>query len=99
VRRPEVQQELRAYAAQLRMFGYPGDAGEVATRLDGWADALAQRAAVTHGAPVSDRMTPAKAQQIWRVHLADPTKPQHVIAKECGVNQGRVSEVLAGKRS
>jgi hypothetical protein len=98
MRRPEVQQELRAYAARLRMFGYPGDAAEVATRLEGWADALAQRRAVTRGAPVSARMTPAKEQEIWEKHLADPAKPQHVIARECGVNQGRVSEVLAGKR-
>jgi hypothetical protein len=99
VKRPDVQQEIRAYAARLRMFGYPGDAAEVATRLDAWAEALAQRRAVTHGRPVSQRMTPALEQAIWRKHLEDPTKPQHLIARECGVNQGRVSEVLAGKRT
>ena len=99
MRRPEVQQELRAYAARLRMFGYPGDAAEVATRLEGWAEALAQRTPVTHGAPTSERMTPTKVQEIWEEHLRDPTLPQHVIAKRCGVNQGRVSEVLAGKRT
>jgi len=99
VRRPEVQQELRAYAAQLRMFGYPPDAREVATRLDGWADALAQRTAVTHGRVVSARMTPAKEREIWEVHRMFPTLPQHEIARRCGVNQGRVSEVLAGRRT
>jgi hypothetical protein len=99
MRRPEVQQELRAYAARLRMFGYPGDAAEVATRLEGWAEALAQRRATTRGAPMSERMTRAMEEKIWRKHLDDPTKPQHVIARECGVNQGRVSEVLSGKRT
>lgn len=99
MRKPEVQQELRAYAAQLRMFGYPTDAGEVATRLDGWADALAQRVAVTHGAPVSARVTSAMVQAIWEIHRLHPTMPQHEIAKRLGVNQGRVSEVLAGKRT
>jgi hypothetical protein len=99
VRRPEVQQELRAYAARLRMFGYPGDAADVATRLERWADALAQRPASTRGATVSARMTPAKAQEIWQTHLAHPTMPQHEIATRCGVNQGRVSEVLSGKRT
>ena len=99
MRRPEVQQELRAYAAQLRMLGYPSDAGEVATRLDGWAEALAQRIAVTHGRRVSARMTPAKEREIWETHRLFPTMPQHEIARRCGVNQGRVSEVLAGKRT
>lgn len=98
MRRPEVQQELRAYAARLRMFGYPPDAGEVAKRLDGWAEALAQRMAVTHGRRISARMTAAKVRQIWEEYRRDPTLPQHEIARRCGVNQGRVSEVLAGKR-
>lgn len=98
MRRPEIQQEMHAYAAQLRMLGYPPDVWEVATRLDGWAAALAQRKAVTHGASRSERMTPSKAQQIWAMHQTYPDMPQHEIATRCGVNQGRVSEVLAGKR-
>lgn len=99
MRRPEVQQELRAFAAHLRMFGYPPDAGEVAARLDGWADALSQRVAVTNGRRVSARMTPAKVREIWETHRMFPSMPQHEIARRCGVNQGRVSEVLAGKRT
>ena len=91
-------QALRDYAGELRMFGLPPDPREVATRLENWADALAQRVAVTHGDPVSQRMTRAKVHEIWELHRLFPTMPQHEIAKRCGVNQGRVSEVLAGKR-
>jgi hypothetical protein len=36
---------------------------------------------------------------IKRLRAADPDKPQHEIAAEVGTNQGRVNEVLIGKRS
>lgn len=47
--------------------------------------------------PTRSRMTPALAAKIK--HLAATTSwYQHEIAAHLGINQGRVSEVLRGKR-
>lgn len=46
---------------------------------------------------VSPRMTAAIAAEIKRLHLQTDW-PQHQIAAAVGVNQGRVCEVLTGKR-
>lgn len=45
---------------------------------------------------VSPPITLERAVFIWR--RRDEGAPQHVIAAELGVNQGRVSEVLSGLR-
>jgi hypothetical protein len=45
---------------------------------------------------VSPPLTLENAVDIWRRHRLG--KAQHVIAAGLGVNQGRVSEVLSGKR-
>lgn len=44
------------------------------------------------------KMTPAVAAMIKRLALQNPSLFQHQIAALLGVNQGRVSEVLRGKR-
>lgn len=60
---------------------------------------MRNRPPVTHGRNVSERITPEKVAEIRRLHLDNPTMPQHEIARRANVNQGRVSEVLAGIRT
>jgi predicted transcriptional regulator len=44
-------------------------------------------------------MTAAKAQEIRALKDRYPAMSQHEIGRLTGTNQGRVSEVLAGKRT
>ena len=46
----------------------------------------------------SRAVTPQMRDRILWMHRNDPTMPQHDIASRCGTNQGRVNEVLRGKR-
>lgn len=51
---------------------------------------------MTRTPPRSPRMTRDDARLIWRRRAEGAA--QHEIAAELGVNQGRISEVLSGKR-
>ena len=53
---------------------------------------------MTHAPVASARMTPEKAEEIRRLKAWYPAMTQHEIGRLTGTNQGRVSEVLAGKR-
>lgn len=48
--------------------------------------------------PVSETVTPEKNAAMRAYHAAFPDKALHQIARVFGVNQGRVSEALRGKR-
>jgi hypothetical protein len=56
------------------------------------------RPAVTHAKVSSTPMSPQIAMAIRRMHYNNPDMTYMDIAATVGVNSGRVSEVLAGKR-
>jgi hypothetical protein len=87
MRIPEIADRLREVAAEQ---GLP--------ELVGLADELRRRPA--QRAPACSRpMNDELAADIRWYAAGHPTMPQADIAKLCGCNQGRVSEVLKGKRA
>jgi hypothetical protein len=98
MRLPEVQQELARLAAELRMFGYRGEPGALATHLERLAGEIRRKPRATNAPVTSAPMTPALRQRIRDTAARFPGMTQHDIAKLLGTNQGRVSETLAGKR-
>lgn len=100
MRLPEVQEALRNLAAEVRMFGlHPVDGEALAEELEHLAGAISRKPRATSAPPASARMTPAKAQEIRILAARYPAMTQHEIGRLTGTNQGRVSEVLAGKRT
>jgi hypothetical protein len=100
---PEVQEEMRSAAARLRMFGLDGEevgleALELAADLDRWAAELRRRRVAPNGRVTSNRVTPSLAQAVVQYHLDHPQASWQEIAKVFGVNPGRISEILTGKR-
>jgi hypothetical protein len=95
---PDVQAEMLRWAASLRMFGFDMEPWQVATKLEGWVEALYRRKAVHHGRATSDRVTAGKRRAVLAWHLAHPDDNFHEIARRFNLNPGRVSEILAGKR-
>ena len=98
MRLPEVQGTLREIAAALRMFGFREAPETLAAKLDHLAGEMSRKPRATNAPVASARMTPAKAQEIRSLKERYPTMSQHEIGRLTGTNQGRVSEVLAGKR-
>jgi hypothetical protein len=98
MRLPEVQAELWSLAAGLRMFGYQEQPEALAVRLDRLAHEINRKPRATQAPVRSAPMTPARAQEIRRLKASYPAMSQHEIGRLTGTNQGRVSEVLAGKR-
>jgi hypothetical protein len=85
---PEVAERLREKAAEI------GDAE--LTRL---ADELRRRRAARKASARSTPMTDELADEIRAYRREHPKVPQALIAIAFGINQGRVSEALHGKRS
>lgn len=85
---PEVQEQLRVFAQD---WGRP--------ELASLADEMRRRSSGPRPAPVSQPMTEDLAKAIRALKAANPGMTQVEIARKCRVNQGRVSEVLKGKRS
>lgn len=52
-----------------------------------------------HGKITSVAVTHKVRRHILAIHHADPSLPQHEIARIVNVMPGRVSEVIAGKRT
>ena len=98
MRLPEVRAEMLAVAAELRMVGLLAGPGQLAARLERWADELKRKPRATNARPTSRSMTPQVAQEIRALAAKHPGMTQHDIGRLTGTNQGRVSEVLAGKR-
>jgi hypothetical protein len=78
---------------------------DIASQLDKLSSTVAQLAEETKKrparkkAPVNSKpMTDKLAAEIRQFSKLNPNKSQFEIAKIFGVNQGRVSEVLRGKR-
>lgn len=83
----DVQREMRILADQLGC-----------DRLRELADALYRRPKKTSAPPTSNPMTPRLRDYIIHLHETYPDWSQQKIATHLGINAGRVSEVLAGKR-
>jgi hypothetical protein len=98
MRLPEIQTRLRVMASDLRREGFPADPVPVADELEGLAEAMSRKPRATNSPVTSRRMSPAVAREIIALHRLRPELTQHDIARCTGTNQGRVSEVLAGKR-
>lgn len=86
MRLPEIVEELHKLADD---FSIP--------RLHDLADEIRRRPS-TRSAPTSRPMTPTLRAQIRLAARLNPEMSQLEIAKSFGVNQGRVSEALKGKR-
>ena len=99
MRLPEVQRRLRELAIHLHSFGFPADPKVYADELLRLADAISRRKRVTQAPATARRMSPALKHQIIDIHYRNPELPHFKIAEFVGTNPGRVSEVLAGKRT
>ena len=91
---PMIRKDLIDISKRVRGAGLHIEADE----LKDIADELKRRPAVRRAPRSSTPMTPAVAAHIRRVAYANPTWSQQRIADHVGVNHGRVSETLRGKR-
>lgn len=71
---------------------------ELQADLTALRDELRNRSPRTHGRPVSARVTPEMRARIAEYQQRHPSEPQHIIGRQFNVNQGRVSESVAGIR-
>lgn len=85
---PEVADRLRSIAAEAGI-----------DELRRLADELRRRPAGRKARPSSEPMTDRLAQQIRAYRRANPSLSQVEISRRFAVNQGRISEVLKGKRT
>lgn len=85
---PQVADRLREIAAEAGL-----------SELSRLADELRRRPAGRKARPTSTPMTDELARQIRDCRRANPALSQVDIARRFRVNQGRISEVLKGKRS
>lgn len=67
--------------------------------LEELADEIPRRPPVTRAPITSRKVTPQMAEDIRLTHELHPTWSQAKIGRVFGVNAGRVSETLAGKRT
>jgi hypothetical protein len=87
--------ELRVIATELRDTG----SVEIADRIDEIIDTCLYRERPIRKASVqSNGVTPYLAKQVLLYALKNPDAPFSQIATVFGVNPGRVSEILNGKR-
>ena len=66
--------------------------------LDGVVQHMHNRMPIGRAPDASVPMTPEVCDRIRKLHQADPDLTQQAIAEITGVNSGRVSETLSGKR-
>lgn len=88
MRIPEIADRLREVAAER---GLP--------ELAGLADELRRRPAGPRPPTVSQPMSEDLAEAIRALKASNPRMTQVEIARKLVINQGRVSEVLKGKRA
>ena len=82
MRIPEIQAELK----------------DIADRVAKLSAALSRRPAKRKAPATSKKVTPLVKAAIQMTALANPQMSQQAIATKHGVNTGRVSEILRGKR-
>jgi hypothetical protein len=93
--KPQVRERLIRLAAVLDLIPQP----KLAAYVRYLETQLYNKRRATRGNRTSLPITAARAAQIRVIHQMHPKMPQHEIAKIVGANQGRTSEVLAGKRA
>lgn len=89
---PEVRDELRRLARDTKT------PAKLCERLSRLADELTRRAPTRRARQTSTPLTPTVAAHIRHVARLHPEWSQQRIAETVGVNPGRVSEALRGKR-
>ena len=94
MRIPEVRTEMHALADSLRKLGL----ARHADRLADLAEETRRRPPVRRARADAVKMTDAKRDEILRVAREMEGRPMREIARACHVDQGRVSETLAGLR-
>ena len=97
---PEIQERLHELAdALLYPLLLPIPAEDIGVQMHHLADSISRRKAISH-APVSSRpMTPELAEAIRQDKAKHPKLTYQKLAERHGVNTGRVSEALRGKRT
>ncbi len=91
----EVTSGLRELAEELYKHGED----DWANRVVEYADEIPRRTKVTRAPTTSKKMTIKLRKDIKRMHALFPEKSQRWIGQQIGVDQGRVSETLAGFRT
>jgi hypothetical protein len=86
----DIQAALREQAACRR---------READELERWADEIARRKPVKRGPRNSRSMTPELEREAREMYLNNPDLTQHDVGTILGINPGRVSEAVRGKRS
>lgn len=88
MRLPDIAKRLRELADSIP---YP--------ELNDLADQIGRRAIGARAPVTSVKMTDEIREEIHRIHKENPKLSQQEIARRVGVNPGRVSETLRGKRT
>lgn len=101
MRLPEVQATIERIAAELLMFHDAADLDRAADELRALARQIPRRpnGNLSKAPRHSRRMTPELAAAIRADHEAHPDDSMFTIGQRHGVNQGRVSEAIYGKRT
>lgn len=92
---PEVREELTIIAEELR--GLAHKSMQLTREIDALVVALYRQPAIRRAPVQSLPVTDAIIQGVLRM-ASDPSIPVNKIAEYYGINQGRVSEILNGKR-
>lgn len=97
---PEVRQRIEAIAAELLMFRSEADLERAADELRALVAELRRRpnGNLAKAPRHSRSMTPGLAERIRQDAAAHPADSMFTVAARHGVNQGRVSEAIYGKR-
>lgn len=88
MRLPDIAKRLRELAVSIPC-----------PELDDLADQIGRRAVGARAPATSAKMTDEIREQIQQIHKENPKLSQQEIARRVGVNPGRVSETLHGKRT
>lgn len=100
----DVQKDLLGVAGALdqRAGALDQEAGELRSlsgRIRVLCDELNRRKPAKRAPTVSRRMTPELAEEVRRTVERNPDMTMHQVSVLHGVNQGRVSEAVRGKRT
>jgi len=92
----ELANDLADYATEAEFFA--GRVAALALEIDDLADETKRRPPVRQAPIAARRMTPELAREVRELARSNPDLTNREIGRRLGVDGGRVSEVLAGKR-
>lgn len=95
MRMPEVRQAMLDMAKRLRMKGEAAEAAALAKL----ADETRRRSPVHRARRTARTISPAVISDVWACFHANPDWSFRRIGQHVNVDGGRVSEILAGKRT